>query len=132
MESRRYQFGLFALLVLTTVAAGSFAIIRLPLPFIAKFLIIQSIAVCFVGWAVRNRKYPDPRLPMKPARRKYHISMIAAMNAAFIAVLSWSYFRLSSRPLTAADLLFCGLMLSSVSLAVGFVVFAMTTKPKHT
>ena len=70
------QFGMFALFVLTTVAVGSFAIIRLPLPLIAKMLIIQTIAVCFVGWAVRNRKYPDPRVQQKLSQRQVLISLM--------------------------------------------------------
>jgi len=44
------QFGVFALFVLTTAAAGSFAIIRLPLPLIAKMLIIQTIGRLFFRW----------------------------------------------------------------------------------
>jgi hypothetical protein len=68
MEKESRQFGLFALFLLTTAAASAFAIIRLPMPFIAKMLIVQSIAVCFWGWAVRNRKYPDPRVPGKQSR----------------------------------------------------------------
>ena len=66
MQNRSYQFGIFALLILTAAAAGSFAIIRLPIPLIAKILMVQAVVVCFFGWAVRNRKYPDPRLPQKP------------------------------------------------------------------
>lgn len=66
MRSPSYQFGILALLVLTGAAAASLAIVRLPLPLFAKVLMVLMVAVCFMGWAVRNRKYPDPRLPQKP------------------------------------------------------------------
>src|SRR6476620_2251878 len=76
MEKYRGQFGLFTLFVLTTAAAGTFAIIRLPLPLVAKMLIVQTIAVCFFGWAVRNRKYPHPREQRKPSTRQMILSLI--------------------------------------------------------
>ena len=76
MEKQSRQFGLFALFVLTAAAAGSFAIIRLPLPLIAKMLIIQTIAVCFFGWAVRNRKYPDPRVQQALSPRQVLLSLM--------------------------------------------------------
>ena len=63
MTNRPAQFGILALLVLATAAAISFAIIRLQLPLIATLLMVQTVVVCFLGWAVRNRKYAVPRRP---------------------------------------------------------------------
>src|SRR5262245_28715260 len=81
MEPKRpAQFGILALLILTLAAAIGFAIIRLPLPFVAKFLMVQTVAVCFIGWAVRNRTYVDPRLPQpKPTTRQILVSLIPAL-----------------------------------------------------
>jgi len=87
MRSRSYQFGIFALLILTAAAAGSFAVIRLALPLGAKIVMVQSIAVCFVGWALRNHKYSDPRLPQKALTTgQWLIAVIPAV--AMIIVLS--------------------------------------------
>jgi low affinity Fe/Cu permease len=57
------QFGLFALFVVMTVAAVACAVTRLPIPWIAKFGPLWALLIFLIGWAVRNRKYPDPRLP---------------------------------------------------------------------
>jgi hypothetical protein len=59
------QFGLFALFVVLTGAAVAFAVIRLPLPWVVKLGPLWAILICFVGWAIRNRKYPSPIRPKK-------------------------------------------------------------------
>jgi hypothetical protein len=88
MANQRPQYGIAALLVLTTAAAGVFAIARLPIPFVAKFCIIQSIAICFLGWAVRNRKYPDPR-----AAQRHPVTTRQLVLALLINVLMFgAYF----------------------------------------
>jgi|SRR5262245_33886675 len=79
MEKEPRQFGLFALFVLITAAAAAFAIIRLPLPLIGKMLIVQTIAVCFFGWAVRNRKYPDPRAPQKLSQKQVLLALVPSL-----------------------------------------------------
>ena len=87
MEKEPRQFGLFALFVLTTAAAGTFAIIRLPLPLVAKMLIIQTIAVCFFGWAVRNRKYPDPRVPQEQSPRQVFLSVVPGLLGGVVFLI---------------------------------------------
>src|SRR5262245_21431136 len=79
MENEPRQFGLFALFVLITTAAAAFAIIRLPLPLIMKMLIVQTIAVRYFGWAVRNRKYPDPRVPQKQSPRQAFLALVPGL-----------------------------------------------------
>jgi len=71
MKNDNRHFSLFTLFVLTTAAAAAFAIIRLPLPLIGKMLICQTVAFCFLGWAVRNRKYPDPRVQQEQTPRRF-------------------------------------------------------------
>jgi hypothetical protein len=96
MEKRSSQFGVFALFMLTTAAAGSFAIIRLPLPLIAKMLIIQTIAVCFFGWAVRNRKYPDPRVQQVLSPRQVVLSLMPDLlgGVAFLVLSLLLYLKI--------------------------------------
>jgi len=79
MEKQSRQFGVLALFVLMTAVAGSFAIIRLPLPLMAKMLIIQTIAVCFFGWAVRNRKYPNPRVQHEQSPGQVFLSFLPGL-----------------------------------------------------
>ena len=47
---------------------------------------IQSVVVCFYGWAVRNRKYPDPRVPQKMSPRQVLFVLILNL-VIFVAVL---------------------------------------------
>jgi nitrogen fixation-related uncharacterized protein len=96
MENRASQFGIFALFVLTTAAAGSFAIIRLPLPLIAKMLIIQTIAICFFGWAVRNHKYPDPRVRQVLSQRQVLLSLMPGLlgGVAFLVLTLLLYLKI--------------------------------------
>ena|SRR6478672_12624194 len=96
MEKQDRQFGVFALFVLITAIAGSFAIIRLPLPLVAKMLIIQTIAVCFFGWAVRNRKYPDPRVPQELSTRQVFLSLMPGLlgGVVFLALSLLLYFKI--------------------------------------
>src|SRR5262245_35146053 len=80
MKDRPAQFGILALLILTMAAAAAFAIIRLPLPFVAKLVMVQTVAVCFIGWAVRNRKYADPRVPQPtPSARQILVSLVPGL-----------------------------------------------------
>src|SRR5262249_51070708 len=79
MKQESRQFGVFALFVLTTAAAGIFAIVRLPLPLVSKMLMIQTIAVCFLGCAVRNRKYPDPRIPQEQTPKQVMLSLVPSL-----------------------------------------------------
>ena|SRR6266481_1816281 len=97
MVIRPAQFGTLALLTLTTAAAVAFAIIRLPLPFAAKFLMVQTVAVCFFGWAVRNRKYADPRVPQpKPSARQILVSLVPALlgSIAWLALMLLLYMKI--------------------------------------
>jgi hypothetical protein len=59
------QFGLFAVFMVLTVSAIAFAVMRLPLPWVAKMGPLSALLICFVGWAIRNRKYPNPSRPKK-------------------------------------------------------------------
>ena len=89
MEKAARQYGLFSLFLLMTAAAGSFAIIRLPLPLVAKLVMVQTVAVCFFGWAVRNRKYADPRLPQpKPSTRQVLMSLVPGL----LGSIAWLLF----------------------------------------
>src|SRR4051812_38922386 len=62
------QFNIFSLFVLTTVAAIACAIARLPIDPVAKGFPIFTLIVCYYGWAVRNRKYADPRVQQPVSR----------------------------------------------------------------
>ncbi len=80
------QFNLFSLFVLTTVAAVGCAIARLPIDPMAKAFPIFAVVVCYVGWAVRNHKYPDPRQqpasrPLSRTRRWLQVGIHAPMYA---------------------------------------------------
>jgi hypothetical protein len=86
MRSRPAQFGILALLILTAAAAVSFAIIRLRLPLVATLLMIQTVVVCFLGWAVRNRKYADPRLPQPKLSA---LQILLSLTPALLAGVVW-------------------------------------------
>src|SRR5947208_2581857 len=96
MQKASRQYGLFTLFLLMTSAAGTFAIIRLPLPLIAKMTIIQTIALCFLGWAVRNRKYPDPRLPQQQSPRQILLSLVPSVlsSVAFLVFALLLYLKI--------------------------------------
>ena len=86
MKSRPTQFGILALLILTAAAAVSLAIIRLRFPLVATLLMVQTVVVCFLGWAVRNRKYPDPRLPQpKPSASQ----IVLALTPGLLGGVVW-------------------------------------------
>jgi hypothetical protein len=91
MEKQPGQFGILALFVLMTAAAIGFAIVRLEVPLILKMCVVFAIVVCFYGWAVRNRKYPDPRqvarVPQSPARRRMGLVIGLLYPVAFIALM---------------------------------------------
>jgi hypothetical protein len=108
MEKQSGQFGIFDLFVLMTAAALAFAIVRLPLPAIGKFIAVLMIAICFYGWAVRNRKYPDPRVPLPQlAVRRRRLGIV--MNLIIWSMLSMhlvrSYMRIRPHTFAAADAL---------------------------
>ena len=98
VKNRPAQFGILALLILTTAAAISFAIIRLRLPLVATLLMIQTVVVCFLGWAVRNRKYADPRLPQsKLSALQIFLSLTPALLGGVVwllllLMLNWNFF----------------------------------------
>jgi len=86
VKNRPAQFGILALLILTTAAAVSFAIIRLQLSLVATLVMIQTVVVCFLGWAVCNRKYADPRLP-QPKRSALQIFL--SLTPALLGAIVW-------------------------------------------
>src|SRR3954469_21386677 len=124
------QFSVFALFVLLTAAAISFAIIRLPVPVIFKFLTIQSVVVCFLGWAVRNRKYPDPRQPPSPTSVRIAAAMNATMAGLMLAYFVWSFNRVGARPLSGADIIFWIVMSLLLVFMIWQVIRSIWPDPK--
>lgn len=124
MEKQPGQFGIFALLVLTTAAALAFAVVRLPVPLILKLCVVLAIAICFYGWAVRNRKYPDPRqyanVPVSPARRRFGLAVSMLYPSIMVVMMIGKQVGWSARPSALPDYLAWSLILMFVAiLAIG-------------
>lgn len=107
MEKQPGQFGILALLVLMTASAIGFAVVRLPVPLELKLCVVFAIGVCFFGWAVRNRKYPDPRqvpaAPVRPAWRRAGLVVQMVYPLALAVALIGPQVRFPPR-LSAADI----------------------------
>jgi len=87
MEKQSRHSACLRSFVLTTAAAGSFAIIRLPLPLIAKMLIIQTTRLFFrLGGA--NRKYPDPRVQRELSQRQVLLSLMPGCDGGVASGIS--------------------------------------------
>jgi hypothetical protein len=120
MSMQPGQFGIFGLFVITTFAASALAIIRLPLPLVAKICMVQAIAVCFIGWALRNHKYPHPA-EVKPRPLLAAISSFAAPLIILPSVVQrlWWYSPAGSRTVWALEVALLAFFL--VYFAIGIV-----------
>jgi hypothetical protein len=117
------QFSIFSLLVLTTVVAIGCAINALPNPPNAKMCPVFSVAICYYGWVVRNRKYPDPRQPTNPTTRFWAFALSAGIDTPIILYL------LFARPWTPQFTWLWYLLASSIA-AVTAVRLWLAIKPE--
>ena len=87
------QFNLFSLFVLTTAAALACAIARLPIDPMARVFPIAAIVICYIGWAVRNYKYPDPRQQPRfsPPSRSRRVLQLCLHTPLYVLMLYSNY-----------------------------------------
>lgn len=121
------QFGIFWLFALTTLAAVSFAVVRLPIPLSEKILSLLALGMCFRCWRNRNYLHPLQATISYAQRRRIAVSDFVGA-VLWLPVLIWLYgwrgYR-SSHALWFSDVVFWGSILTLLAIATWKLVRAI-------
>jgi hypothetical protein len=121
------QFRISSLFILTTVAALSFAVIRLPVPLPEKGVALLAQWMCLWCWLNRNYLHPLQGTISYAARRKMAVSSFVG-SVLWLPVLIWFYISRgyrSSHPIWFSDIVFWGAIFLTVAIATWKLVRAL-------
>jgi len=109
------QFGIAALLVLMTLAAIAFAIVRLPIPIYGKMFSLTALWIGFLIWQMCNFKFPPT------ATDRFNMAVTGLAGQALVIAL-YLYvcfvFGFGRRPLSYADFILFGVLAIGPALGI--------------